>query len=176
MTARRLDGSAAILGIALTLTLGGRAHAQLSGGQWRLIPQPNTGRIAVEVRQQPTVVFVQPGMSSTVFSRQPIAVSRGPAVLMSDGTVFANFGGGFEPVVGSCGGAVVVGQSRVVGSNGVVLHQQPPPTYTQPVPAQMTSSQQMLPSAQRGFLVATGNARSDCFSRGASRRAVGNRH
>jgi len=159
----------------MTLTLGGRAQAQLSGGQWRLIPQPNTGRIAVEVRQDPTIVFAHSGMGSTVFSRQPIAVSRGPAILMSDGTVFANFGGGFQPVQSSCAGAVVViGQPRVIASNGVVLFEPPPPTYMQPAPAQMTSSQQMLPSVQRSSQQRN-LARADCFSRGARGRAVGHR-
>jgi len=175
MTARRLDRTAAIFGIALALTLGGRAQAQLSAGQWRLIPQPNTGRIAVEVKQEPTVVFANPGLGSTVFSRQPIAVSRGPAILMSDGTVFANFGGGFQPVAGSCSGAVVVvGQPRVIASNGVVLYEPPPPTYMQAAPAQMTSSQQMLPSMQRGQ--SRNLARVDCFNRGARGRAVGHRN
>jgi hypothetical protein len=51
----------------------------------------------------------------------PIAIV--PAVLMSDGSIFANFGFGFEPVVRVCSGGARMG--AVIASNGVVLQQAP---------------------------------------------------
>lgn len=169
MTARRLDRTAAIFGIAMSLTLAGTADAQLSGGQWRLSPQPN-GRRAVEAKPEPTVVVAQPGMHQQFLPSQPVALSLVPAILMSDGRVFANFGFGFEPVLRPCSGAVVTGQHRVIGSNGVVLFQPAAPTYTQPVPNQQTASQQMVQSAQArsGSVTVSHAAQLACFSRGAS--------
>src|SRR5688500_16359245 len=87
-------------------------------------------------------------MHAQFFPSQPVALSLVPAILMSDGRVFANFGFGFEPVLRPCSGAVVAGQRRVIGSNGVVLFHPTAPTYTQPVPNQQTASQQMVQSAQ----------------------------
>jgi hypothetical protein len=75
----------------------------------------------------------------------------------------------------------VVGQPRVIGSNGFVLREAAPPTYTQPVPAQMTSSQQMLPSVQaqsgRGRRELQNHLAADvaCFSRDASGRVFTHR-
>jgi hypothetical protein len=91
-----------------------------------------------------------------------------PAILLSDGTIIANFGFGFEPVFRSCGGAVVVGEPRVMASNGVILSQGTP-TYTQPVPAQTTPSQQILSSQQTRSTIISGTvsaaAQSACFTR-----------
>jgi hypothetical protein len=169
MTARRLDRTAAVLGIAMTLTLAVNAGAQLSDGQWRLSPQRSSGRTAVEVRPQPTLVVSQPGMTSMLFPSQPVAFNLVPAILMSDGTVFANFGFGFEPVLRSCSGVAVVGQSNVIGGNGVVLYQPKPPTYTQPVPNQQTASQQMVSAQRGGSVTVAGQAgQLACFGRSAS--------
>jgi hypothetical protein len=159
MSVRRLDRTAVFFGIALT----------------RLM-QPNTSRLAVEVKHQPTV-FAQPGLHSSLF-RQPVAFSLVPAVLMSDGTMFANFGGGFQPMV-RCAGGVVVGQPRVIGSNGIVLREAAPPTYTQSVPAQMSSSYQMLPSVQAQARSTQGvshpGVQGGCFSQDASGRVFRHR-
>lgn len=110
----------------------------------------------------------------TVFRRHPGAYNPYypapthvlvPAVITADGRIFANFGGGYEPVYRSCySNAVVVGQPAVIGANGVVLSPAQPPTYTQPVPNQQTASQQLLPSNQHNRVVVS-NATQACYSR-----------
>jgi hypothetical protein len=64
---------------------------------------------------------------------------------------------------------------RVIASNGVVLHQPSPPTYTQPVPQQQTSSQLSLPSAastQPRTVIVSGATHLPCFTRDAAGRVV----
>src|SRR4051812_16437131 len=68
-------------------------------------------RSGVEAHPAPTVTS-----SPTVFA-QPVAVSLAPVVLMSDGSIFANFGYGFERVARTCSSSLVVGQPTVVASN-----------------------------------------------------------
>jgi hypothetical protein len=158
-----LDRTLGILGLGLVLTLAGRAEAQLSGGRWTLTPQANSGRgRAVEQKPAPVVVVDQPGMSSTVF-RQPVAYMLVPAILMSDGSVLANFGSGFELVSRSCSGGVVVGQPQVIGGNGFIVSQGAPPTYTQAAPAQRSA--QSAAAAQRSRHISAA-----CFSRDGSGR------
>ena len=137
---------ATMIGLSLTLSLVGQAQAQVSGGQWRLSPEPNRARAGVEVKPQPTATAA-PG--SMVFPVQPVAFNLVPAVLMSDGTVWANFGFGFEPVIRSCGAAIVVSRPAVVAGNGAFIQQPSRPTFTQPVPMQPTASQQMVSATQR---------------------------
>lgn len=151
----------------------GDAGAQARDGQWRLPPQGggSTRRATSPPPSQPTVVIVTPGAPAPVYyepvRRYPVAYAVIPAILMSDGSVWANFGFGYEPVVRPCAAAFVSG-SRVIASNGVVLSQAPqPPTYTQPVPSQMTASQQLLPSNRSGPVVVSNAARVACFSRDA---------
>jgi hypothetical protein len=139
-------------------------------------PQNAGGQQGIARDPQPTVFAVNPSplLNQTVFPRRAVLFTTIPAILLSDGTVVANFGFGFEPVFRSCSGAVVVGEPRVVASNGVVLSQGTP-TYTQPVPAQMTASQQILSSSQTRNSIASGTittsatvsslAQSACFSR-----------
>ena len=153
-----------IFGILVCATASSVAEAQLSGGQWRLSPEPNRGRAAVEVKPQPTVA-VAPGMMLPV---QPVAFNLVPAILMSDGTVWANFGFGFEPIVRPCGAVVVTGQPAVVAGNGALL-QPSRPTYTQPVPNQQTNSQQMV-AGHNGTVIVSNAAQLACFGRDASGR------
>jgi hypothetical protein len=169
MSARRLD----IVAVLLVSIFGAStAEAQLSGGQWRLSPNTGTTRRAVEVRQEPTV-FYQPGVNPYLLS-QPVAVTFVPAVLMSDGRVFANFGYGFEPIVRSCYGG---GGQRVVASNGAVLYHSQAPTYTQPVPNQQTQSQQMVSSGQtQTTMYSTNSGALACFSRDAAGRVFAYRY
>jgi hypothetical protein len=95
-----------------------------------------------------------------------------PAIVLSDGTVVANFGFGFEPVFRSCGGVVVVGEPRVVAGNGVILSAGTP-TYTQPVPNQATASQQLLSSNQSiNAANLSAAAQSACFGRDGAGRIV----
>ncbi|MEX2151863.1 MAG: hypothetical protein WD825_00900 [Gemmatimonadaceae bacterium] len=179
MNPKRLDmgrarEAAAVLGLAMALAAtSGTANAQLSGGQWRLPPQGSTGRrAAVQKKVEPTVV-VDPMQHSLFFPSQPVAFTLVPAILMSDGNVYANFGAGFEPVLRPCTNAFVVGQPRVVASNGVVLSEPrapTAPTYTQPVPNQLTASQQMVSSSRvHGSPSSpTSFAQFSCFGRNAA--------
>ena len=151
------------------------SEAQLVNGVWQGSAQSG-GTTAIARDPQPAVVFVTPSstvFSRSVFPRQPIAFTLIPAIILSDGTVVANFGFGFEPVFRSCGGAVVVGEPRVIAGNGVILSPGTPTTYTQPVPNQMTPSQQLLPSAQSTNAANLSlAAQSACFSRDAAGRIV----
>ena len=170
MRAKRLDHRAVF--VALALVLGPVvASAQYDGKAFRLPPGGSSGgtRGVVQSTSQPQVIFVQPGIRhrggfpqrTTVFPRQS-SVIWVPAVVTSDGRVFANFGYGFEPVYRSCAGGVVVGQPSVVAGNGVVLSSQAA-TYTQPVPNQLTSSQQMAAGMHLQTTVVA-PAYSTCFS------------
>jgi hypothetical protein len=115
------------------------------------------------------VIVVQPGVHHrrlhpnrrTVFPRQS-SVIWVPAIVTSDGRVFANFGFGYEQVFRSCSSAVVVGQPAVIAGNGVVLTPQVP-TYTQPVPNQQTSSQQLAAGTHAQTTIVA-PAHSTCFS------------
>ena len=161
------------MGLGFALALAGRAEAQ-SKGTFRATPEPaNSRRGVATVAKQPTIVVVpSSSVVNPVFVRQPVAFIWIPAILMSDGTVVADFGMGYEPVTRSCDNTVIVGsqqstvfsnEMRVVAGNGVVLSQGP--TYTQPVPNQQTASQQNLPSAQSRFSVLTAASQTSCFSR-----------
>jgi len=74
----------------------------------------------------------------------PISRTLVPAIIMSDGSVYANFGYGYELVRRRCAALPVLGSNGPLGQ----------PTYTQPVPAQLTASEQAIrsqnqtPSAQ----------------------------
>lgn len=157
-----------VLAGGLVLALGGSLGAQ-SNGTWRISPESNSRRgIETPPKQSQVVVVPSLEFGGAVFPRQPIAFVMIPAILMSDGTVLANFGMGYEPVTRSCGGTVVVTTPQVVASNGRVLNQRP--TYMQPAPNQATASQQNLPSAQRSFPILTAASQTACFSSDPSGR------
>jgi hypothetical protein len=174
MNAKRLDATVRVLfGIATGLALtSGVAEAQLRNGRWQLSPQGG-GAQAVERKPEPTVVVLTPQFvpHHHFVPIRPVSFILVPAIVMSDGSVFANFGFGFEPVLRPCNNAVIVGQPRVVAGNGQVLSQSQP-TYTQPVPAQLTASQQSIRSTQSGMPVLSPVARTACFSRDAFGRVV----
>lgn len=174
MRLKRLAPGTIFLAVGL-VGLADTASAQLSGGEWRLPPSGGTGGArGVEARPQPTV-FHPHAHPQTVFRRHPGAYNPYyptathtlvPAIITADGRIFANFGGGYEPVYRSCyNHAVVVGQPAVVGANGVVLSPAQPQTYTQPVPNQQTASQQLLPSNQQNRVVVSSAAQASCYSR-----------
>ena len=119
-------------------------------------------RAGVEAHPAPAVTS-----NPTLFA-QPVAVSLAPVVLMSDGSIFANFGFGFERVARSCSATQVIGQPTVVASNGVVLSQPQQPTYTQPVPNQQSQSQLMVSGAQQTSPSVP--AQRACFNRDMSGR------
>ena len=149
MSSKRLAGELMLVAAAVILG-SGTAKAQ---------------RIGFETRPQTTTTVITSGSPVA----QPVAVTFVPVVLMSDGSVFANFSFGFEPVARPCAATVVVGEPTVIASNGHVLSRPQQPTYTQPVPNQQTQSQQMLatPQQQRTLSVYAQRA---CFNRDQSGR------
>lgn len=112
------------------------ADAAAQNGGWRATGGgQGGGRATTRATSRPTVVTPRdphgpiapqtPGsLLNPVTYRVPVAII--PAILMSDGSIFANFGFGYEPVVRVCGGAAM---GAVVASNGVVL--QPAPAASQ---------------------------------------------
>jgi hypothetical protein len=159
----------------LALTLGsGTAVAQ--NGPFRATPANARPRQAI-IREQPKVVVIQqpvyypqtyyqpayypsanyqPAAPGAVY---PVAYTVIPAILMSDGSVWANFGYGFEPVSRTC---VVNGNGQVILSNGMVLTSPQATPYIPPAPAMPTDSYNNLPSvaAQRSAA-----AQASCFGR-----------
>jgi hypothetical protein len=178
MRAKRLDHRAVFVTLAF-LMLPAAASAQDNGKAFRLPPGSGSGstRGVVQRAPQPQVIVVQPTVRhhggffhrSTVFPRQS-SVIWVPAVVTSDGRVFANFGYGFEQVHRSCSSVVVVGQPSVIAGNGFVLSPQAP-TYTQPVPNQQTASQQMAAGRQPQTAIAA-PAYSTCFSSHSSNGVI----
>jgi hypothetical protein len=164
MMLKRLDLPAALM---LALAAVAPVGAQ-SGGKFSL---PNQAvRQGVEVRPPQTVVVADPYgyYRNPSYPMQPVPVqfTLVPAILMSDGSIFANFGFGYEPVIRSCNAVVVTGQVQRIGANGVVLTQSNALPYTQPVPNPITASQQMIASGHR----LSGPAQLSCFTRDAAGR------
>ena len=145
--------------------------AAQNGGKFSL-PAQGTGRQGVEARPQPTVVVVDPynyhrNPSYPSQPAYPVQFTLVPAVLMSDGSIFADFGHGYEPVMRSCQQVVVVNAPiQKVGAGGIPLGQANAMPYTQPVPNQMTASQQMIANGHR----LSGPAQLSCFTRDAAGR------
>ncbi|HJQ21268.1 MAG TPA: hypothetical protein VJ867_13050 [Gemmatimonadaceae bacterium] len=88
----------------------------------------------------------------------PVAYTYIPAVLLSDGTVLANFGMGFEVVQRFCGSTYVSNSPLIVSPNGQPVMSGDLP----PAPNQATQSAQNLPSNQR-FPVRTGVSQTSCY-------------
>ena len=171
MRAKRLDVRA-VFAAALIAGLPVAGHAQYVNGEWRL-PASTGGTRAVQPAPRPQVVVV-PGQrhpQTTVFPRRVAAYTLVPAILMADGSVFADFGFGYEPVYRSCSGTLVTGQTTVIGGNGVVLNAPQAPTYTQPVPNQQTASQQML-SARTNTVSASLPSQAACYNRDPGGRVI----
>lgn len=168
MTARRLAHRAIFLGLALTLALSAVADAQRSsGGTWILTP--NTGRARAAVQAPPPQAQVVVSRPAMYLPPQPVAFTLVPAVLMSDGTVYANFGYGYEPIVRPCANGAVMSPNGVTSTYGTVIYQPAAPTYVHPAPNPVTS-----PYTRTGqtTVVTTGTqyASQLCFSRDASGR------
>lgn len=172
MTAKRLDHRAILGALALTIVASAAADAQMRGGVWTLSPNTGRGRPAVQAQPQPTVVVARP---VTFLPPQPVAFIFVPAVLMSDGSVYANFGYGYEPIVRPCANNAVVTQTGVLSTNGTVIYQPAPPTYQHPAPNPVTSA--YVRSGQTSVVVTTGqNAQLACFSRDATGRVFAYRY
>ena len=142
MTAKWLDKRSLFRGLALTAVLAGSAQAQLVDGQWRATQPQRGGRVAVQVNA-PTV-FAQQTMNPMLYPRQPVQFTYVPTIVMSDGSVYANYGYGYQQVV-TCGPSVVtpyVASPYPVYGGGTVGNAAP--SGLPPVPNQQTRSQQMI--------------------------------
>jgi hypothetical protein len=154
----------------LALTAGSATLAGQSNGTFRATEPPRS-RQAVERRPPPVVVvqptYYQPGYYPGVV--YPVAYTTIPAVLMSDGSIWANFGNGYEPVSRACVAQTTVTSNAplVVAGNGLVLSggSTSTTTYMPPAPAQQTQSYYNLPSVANQRSAA---AQSACYSRDAN--------
>ena len=112
---------------ALALIAPASADAQMSGGVATLPPGGSTGRRAVIKEAPPPVVapnyHTNPSHPSYYDNTpQPVAFILVPAIIYSDGSIYGNFGFGYEPVLRSCTAVVVApGQPQRIASNGTVL-------------------------------------------------------
>lgn len=165
MRLKRLDFGKALLAATLVSAPVG---AQ-SGGKFTL-PAQGAVRQGVEASPPQTVVvdpynyYRNPSYPS--YPVHPVQFTLVPAILMSDGSIFANFGYGYEPVIRSCSAVVVTGPLQRVGAGGVKLGQSNAMPYTPPVPNQTTASQQMIANGHR----LSGPAQLSCFARDAAGR------
>lgn len=129
-------------------------------GTWRVSPEPNRRAFETPPKPREPEFGSSPKADPAVFRRQPLAFVMIPAILMSDGTVLANFGMGYEPVTRSCGGAVVVGsQPTVVGSNGRTLSRPSPTTPGRTRPLSVVPQQ-----SQARFPILTAASQASCFT------------
>ena len=161
MRLKRLDLGTALVAVLLAAApLGAQ-----SGGKFSL-PAQGTARQGVEARPAQTVVVDQNYYyRNPSYPVQPVQFIMVPAVLMSDGSIFANFGFGYEPVIRSCY-AVSTAPVQRIGANGVALNNSNAMPYTPAVPNQMTASQQMIANGTR----LSGPAQLACFTRDAAGR------
>jgi hypothetical protein len=137
------------IAIAMLLTASTLA-AQVGTGRYGPAKTPAAGKRGVQqpAPSQPTPVVQPNGSRPSTHTPDPAAVPVAlklvPAVLMSDGSILADFGFGLERVRRPCSSAVVR-PSRVLGGNGQVLSQAAP--GLQPVP-QMQPAPGMQPAPQ----------------------------
>jgi len=145
--------------VAALSTMSLDAAAQVGTGRYS---PPSTGSVGpqrgVVRRDTSRAVRTPPGQATNAV---PVAVKLVPAVVMSDGTIMADFGFGLEVVRRACasvqtGGKVFIGGGQVIGQQPLV----------QPAPAQATPSQQMSPGQRPLSRAAQGS----CFTRDASGR------
>ena len=145
------------------------AQAQAARGSWRATATSSaSSRRGVATTTQPQAT--QPPSSSPFGAPTPhvVAVKLVPAVIMSDGSVLADFGFGLEPVRRACvGGVGGLGDTRSLSSGATMPTQSIP--GIQPAPAQRTASQQNLTS-QPQFRQPSRAALGSCFTRDASGR------
>jgi len=168
--AGKLVGAASAMAL-LALT---PASGQLVNGKWQPPPKSGSGgattkRQGTEVRRENGNGAGNAGQATNVVPLRVI-----PAVLMSDGSIMADFGAGMEFVRRACPTAASSMPLRVVASGQTqpVPELQPVPGM-QPAPAQTTASQSMLPSAQSR--TPSRAAQSSCHLRDQAGRAYATR-
>jgi hypothetical protein len=161
----------ALAGASVLISLGGSSGFAQSRAVWRL-PTSAPGRQASQPRQEPRQdrgdhrpVVVVPSQGGSLLNpvyHVPILVV--PAVLLIDGSIFANFGFGYEPIVRLCGGSAT--QGAVIASNGVVLHPAPASSYTVPVENRLTRSDLLRAGLPVHDAMISDYARLACFNSG----------
>jgi hypothetical protein len=160
---KRLTRSASVVAVALGLTAVGVAvaGAQMVNGVAQPPQKSGSSRQGIMVTPAPTpraAPAANPSYPESLFPPitvqpvRPVQFTLVPAILMSDGSILANFGFGYEPVVRSCASAapvvVVGGTPQKVAGNGVVI------------PNRGAPSQSARPQ-----IVLSGAAQAACFTR-----------
>lgn len=138
------------LALALVLIGSVPGGAQLVNGKWQAPARPSGGASAAP-RQGVQVRRENDAAAATVpVANGSVLVRVIHAVVMSDGSIVADFGTGLEVVRRACPSAVANMPLRIIGAP--VSTQPVPGLQTvpgiQPPPAQSTPSQLALPSAQ----------------------------
>lgn len=144
MTAKGLDRRAFLAGLVLAGMAAGSAEAQLVNGQWRVFQPQQGARVGVQATT-PTV-FAQQGMNPIVAPRQPVQFTYVPTIVMSDGTVYGNYGYGYQQVV-TCGPAAVTPYAVYGTGTGVMYSGTGSGVVSGALPSapnQQTRSQQMV--------------------------------
>ena len=141
--------------LALLAGLAGDASAQTRRGTFTL-STGNEGRKVVI--QDPPPAHAQPVYP--LYPAFPVAYTLLPAIVMSDGSVFANFGYGYLQVSRPC----AVSTPRVLDGRGFQT--------TQPAPAEPTASEQNLPSVQAQRRAAERAAHGACYGQDRYGRIV----
>lgn len=138
------------LALGLLLIGSGPGGAQLVNGKWQP-PARSSGGAGATARQGVQVRRENDAIAPTApVATGAVPVRVIPAVVMSDGSILADFGSGLEVVRRACPSAVANMPLRIIGapvSTQPVPGLQPVPGM-QPPPAQSTPSQTALPSAQ----------------------------
>lgn len=135
----------------------GVAAAQAGGLR---LPEGSASRPVVRGTTRSEPVPVEPAYPVyPSYPAYPVAVTYIPAIIMSDGSVYANFGTGYFPVRRAC----PTRSARVLDGRGMRTER-----YRQPAPAQRSASAEALPHVQeqrrREMELA---ARSACYTRNA---------
>jgi len=142
-----------VIASALAFVAAPPATAQLVNGKWQA-PAKSGGTAAAAPRQGTEVrrdAGAATASNGTIGTVVPVRVIH--AVLMSDGSVMADFGAGLELVQRACPQSMLQSPLRIIGAPPGTQPQpapglQPAPGM-QPAPALQTESQKMLPSAQQ---------------------------
>ncbi len=143
------------------------ANAQLVNGKWQA-PAKASGSAGATAPRQGTEVRREPATASQQPNNGVVPIRVIHAVLMSDGSVQADFGVGLEPVSRSCGGDFRYTPLRIIGSLPDLPGMQPVPGM-QPAPAPQTESAKALPSSQ-ARAAANQAAKASCHLRDANGR------
>lgn len=157
--------STIVSAVLVTLAMSG-AQAQTARGSWRAPATSSaSSRRGVAATTQPQTNQSPPSSPFGVPAPHVVAVKLVPAVIMSDGSVLADFGFGLEPVRRACvGGVGGLGDARSLSSGAVIPTQGA--SGLPPAPAQRTASQQNLTS-QPQFRQPSRAALGSCFTRDA---------